>query len=88
LIPRPRIAAVKRRYGASSDEIASIGRLLTEGWYPSAPMCALADGASMRKPKQQQKPLNDLSRSGLAQPPSLRIPRLLSNLYNIKKCLR
>jgi hypothetical protein len=51
-------------------------------------MCALADGASMRKPKQQQKPLNDLSRSGLAQPPSLRIPRLLSNLYNIKKCLR
>jgi len=23
----------------------------------------------MRKPKQQQKPLNDLSRSALAQPP-------------------
>jgi hypothetical protein len=40
----PRAAAVKSCYGASGDEIASIGRLLTERWHPSAPMWT-ADGA-------------------------------------------
>jgi hypothetical protein len=33
----PSAFAVLRCYGASGDEIASIGKLLTERWHPSAP---------------------------------------------------
>ena len=42
---------------------ASIGRLLTERMAPSAPIATWPMEPSMRKPKQQHKPLNDLSRS-------------------------
>src|SRR5215470_969023 len=52
-----------RCYGASGDELGSIGKLLTERWLHRR-RCQLANGAiSMRKPKKQQKPLNDLSLS-------------------------
>jgi transposase len=47
----------------SGDEIASVGGLLTERWHPSALLDATDGATPMDKPTQQQKSLNDLSRS-------------------------
>jgi hypothetical protein len=55
------LVVAQRCYGASGDEIASIGWLLTDRWHPSAPIEPSPMEPSMCKPKQ--KPLNDLSRS-------------------------
>src|SRR5262245_52588364 len=52
-----------RCYGASGDEIASIGKLLTERWLHRRRCQPCRWSPSMRKPKKQKKPLNDLSRS-------------------------
>jgi hypothetical protein len=86
--PMPtRAAAVKRCYRVSGDEIASIGRLLTERWHPLATMSDHGRCSHRRGSRNSgKKLLHGLRRSAFASRPSLRIPRLLSNLYNIKKC--
>src|SRR5262249_51855348 len=58
-----RLARAFRCYGASGDDIASIGRLLTERWLHRRAYQPSRWSPSMRKPKKQKKPLNDLSRS-------------------------
>ena len=50
-----------RCYGASGDDIASIGGLLTEDGSIGADVNSRQWSPSMRKPNRQDKPLNDLS---------------------------
>src|SRR5262245_58502250 len=52
-----------RCYGASGDDIASIGKLLNKRWLHRRRYQPSRWSPSMRKPKKQKKPLNDLSRS-------------------------
>src|SRR5215467_5876040 len=58
-----RLARAFRCYGASGDDIASIGKLLTERWLHRRRYQPSRWSPSMRKPKKQKKPLNDLNRS-------------------------